>query len=165
VLQHVGDLRSGVGGVFGHQVAGTDPAEADPLKGPPRPTVVPVDVNSGDYKGEPQMRPLTIVKEIGASSPQLVQAALHNEVIGEVIIQSMGRAPDGKKEVVKQKITLKDVKIVSHRQYMDKSAKESGGADVDVLEEVGFRFGEIQIENPEAGTATSWSWKTPNRTK
>jgi len=128
-------------------------------------TVIPVDVNSGDYKGEPQMQPLKIVKEIGAASPQLVQAALHNEVIGEVIIQSMGRAPDGKKEVVKQKITLKDVKIVSHRQYMDKSAKDSGGADVDVLEEVGFRFGEIQIENPEAGTATSWSWKTPNRTK
>jgi type VI protein secretion system component Hcp len=90
---------------------------------------------------------------------------LHNEVIQEVVIQAMGRTADGKKEVVRQKITLKEVKVVSHRQYMDKSAKEAGSSDVDVLEEVGFRFSDLQIENPEAGTATTWSWKLPNRTK
>ena len=128
-------------------------------------TSVPVDVNSGEYKGEPQMKAFKVIKEIGAASPQIVQAALHNEVLDQVIIQSMGRAPDGKKEVVKQKITLKGVKVVEHRQFMDRSAKDAGSADVDVLEEIGFRFNDIVIENPEAGTATSWSWTTPNRNK
>jgi type VI protein secretion system component Hcp len=75
----------------------------------------------------------------------------------------MGRAPDGKKEVVKLKITLKNVNVVSHRHFMSQSAKAAGGSDVDILEEVGFRFEELTIEHPEAGTATSWSWNKPNR--
>lgn len=124
---------------------------------------VAVDANTGAHKGFRQHQPLIIVKEHGAASPQILQAHWTNEVLDEVIIEIVGRSDDGKKEEVKEKITLNDAAIVSIDRYSEKSAKAADAHDVDHLEAIGLRFRKIMVENPIAGTSTSDDWNSPDR--
>jgi type VI secretion system secreted protein Hcp len=124
-------------------------------------SAVPVDANSGEAKGFRQHKPLVVTKERGAASPQILQAHWKNEVLVEVVIEIVGRSPDGAKEVVQERITLKDAVIVSVDRYSLMSAKSATDADVDYLEDVGFRYRQIMVENPEAGTSTSDDWNEP----
>ncbi|WP_394832183.1 type VI secretion system tube protein Hcp [Pendulispora rubella] len=124
-------------------------------------SLVPTDVNSGEAKGHRQHKPLVITKEWGASSPQILQAHWTNEVIEEVIIEVVSRAADGKKEIVVEQIKLTDAVIVSVDRYSENATKASKEADVMHLEDVGFRFRKIEVENKEAGTATSDDWHQP----
>ena len=124
---------------------------------------VPVDANSGEAKGFRQHKPLVITKEWGAASPQLLQAHWNNEVIEEIVLEVVGRAEDGKKESVKERITLKDAVVVSAERYSENHAKDTVEHDVDHLEDLGFRYRQILVENPEAGTSTSDDWLSPNR--
>jgi len=122
---------------------------------------VPTDANSGEAKGHRQHKPLVITKEWGASSPQILQAHWTNEVLEEVVIEVVARGPDGKKEIVVEQIKLSDAVIVSVDRYSSNSAKASVDSDVQHLEDVGFRFRKIEVENKEAGTATSDDWYQP----
>lgn len=124
---------------------------------------VPYDANSGHAKGHRQHRPLVITKERGAASPQILQAHWTNEVLSEVVLEIVGRSTDGAKEIVLERITLKDAIIVEVKRYSDASAKATTKTDVDYLEDVAFRYREIMIENPDAGTSASDDWDTPGR--
>ena len=126
-------------------------------------SMVPVDANSGAPKGACQHEPLVITKEHGAASPQILQAHWNNEILDEVVIEIVGRSDDGKNEVVKERITLSDAVIVSVQRYSAALAKEKLDEDVDHLEDVSLRFRQIQVDNPEAGTSTSWNYNAPNR--
>ncbi len=122
---------------------------------------VPVDANSGEPKGFRQHRPLVVTKERGAASPQILQAHWRNEILPEVLIEIVGRSEDGAKEIVQERITLKDAIIVSVDRYSSVSAKAAVDSDVDYLEDVAFRYRQIMVENPAAGTSTSDDWHTP----
>ncbi len=124
---------------------------------------VAVDANSGQAKGFRQHKPLYITKEQGACSPQLLQAHWTNEVLDEVVIEIVGRADDGKKETVKERITLNDAVITEIDRFSDNHAKAAVEHDVDHLETIGFRYRKILVENPEAGTSTSDDWNAPDR--
>jgi type VI secretion system secreted protein Hcp len=122
---------------------------------------VPVDVNSGEPKGFRQHRPLIVTKERGAASPQILQAHWRNELLPEVVLEIVGRSEDGAKEIVQERITLKDAIIVSIDRYSHSSAKANVDSDVDYLEDVAFRYRQIMVENPAAGTSTSDDWNEP----
>jgi type VI secretion system secreted protein Hcp len=126
-------------------------------------SVVPVDANSGELKGFRMHKPLVITKEWGASSPQILQAHWSGEVLDEVVVTVVTRSADGMKEEPYEVITLKDAKIVSVNRYSDKSAKDTSDSDVNHLEDIGFRFRAILVENPQAGTSTSDDWDKPHR--
>jgi type VI secretion system secreted protein Hcp len=122
---------------------------------------VPVDANSGEPKGFRQHKPLVITKERGAASPQLLQAHWKNEILTEVVIEIVGRSDDGAKEIVQERITLTDAIIVSIDRYSHKSAKTVTESDTDYLEDIAFRYRQIMVENPAAGTSTSDDWNEP----
>ncbi len=126
-------------------------------------SAVPADANSGEAKGHRQHKPLIITKEWGAASPQILQAHWNNEVLEEVIIEVVSRDAAGKKEIVVEQIKLTDAVITSVERYSLNSAKASVDSDVQHLEDVAFRFRKIDIENKEAGTATSDDWLKPSR--
>ena len=124
---------------------------------------IAVDSNSGQAKGFRQHKPLFITKEHGAASPQILQAHWTNEVLDEVVIEIVGRSDDGKKETVKERITLNDAVITEVDRYSELSAKDSVKHDVDHIDAVGFRYRKLLVENPEAGTSTSDDWNQPDR--
>ncbi len=122
---------------------------------------VPVDANSGAAAGFRQHKPLVVTKERGAASPQILQAHWRNEVLPEIIIEIVGRSEDGAKEVVQERITLKDAIVVSVDRYSESHAKATVASDVDYLEDIAFRYRSIMVENPAAGTSTSDDWNEP----
>ncbi|MCL2725577.1 MAG: type VI secretion system tube protein Hcp [Polyangiaceae bacterium] len=122
---------------------------------------VPVDANSGEPKGFRQHKPLVVTKERGAASPQILQAHWKNEILTEVVLEIVGRSDDGAKEIVQERITLKDAIIVSVNRYSHKSAKDVKESDMDYLEDIAFRYRQIMVENPAAGTSTSDDWNEP----
>ena len=62
---------------------------------------------------------------------------------------------------MQERITLKDAIIVSIDRYSHSSAKANVDSDVDYLEDVAFRYRQIMVENPAAGTSTSDDWNEP----
>jgi type VI secretion system secreted protein Hcp len=122
---------------------------------------VPVDANSGQAKGFRQHKPLVVTKERDAASPELLQAHWKNEILDEVVLEIVGRSDDGMKEEIQERITLKDAIIVSIDRYSHKSAKTVVESDTDYLEDIAFRYRQIMVENPAAGTSTSDDWNEP----
>jgi type VI secretion system secreted protein Hcp len=122
---------------------------------------VPYDANSGHLRGYRQHDPLTITKEWGASSPQFLQAHWTNEVLDEVVLEIVARTDDGSKEFVLERITLTDAVVVTVKRYSATSAKDTVATDVHHLEDISFRFRQIMVENPNAGTSTTDNWDAP----
>jgi type VI secretion system secreted protein Hcp len=124
-------------------------------------SAVPYDANSGLARGYRQFEPLMITKEWGASSPQFLQAHWTNEVLNEVVLEIVSRTDDGTKEFVLERITLTDAVVVAVRRYSATHAKDTVTTDVDHLEDISFRFRQIMVENPKAGTSTTDNWEAP----
>jgi type VI secretion system Hcp family effector len=124
-------------------------------------SLVPVDANSGAPKGFRQHKPLKVTKERGAASPQILQAHWRNELLPEVVLEIVGRSEDGAKEVVEERITLTDAVVVAVDRYSNADAKATVSSDVDYLETIAFRYRQIMVENPAAGTSTSDDWNEP----
>jgi type VI secretion system secreted protein Hcp len=77
---------------------------------------VPVDPKSGRPKGPRQHQPLTITKQVGAASPQLLQAHWMDEVLQSVDIQFTKGNGSGQ-EVVYQTIHLTNAQISRYQSY------------------------------------------------
>jgi type VI secretion system Hcp family effector len=126
-------------------------------------SAVPYDANAWQTKGYRQHKPLKITKEWGATSAQFLQAHWTNETLPTVIIEVVGRTPDGTKEYVMERITLTDAVVVTVDRYSATHAKDQVETDVHHLEDIGFRFRQIMMENPGAGTSTTDSWDAPGK--
>lgn len=122
---------------------------------------IPVDAASGLASGHRQHRPLVVTKERGASSPQCLQAHWNNEIIDEVVLEIVGRSPDGVKEIVVERITLTNANIVDINRYAAESSKASNTHDVDFVEDIQFRFQKIAVEDLLANTMAEDDWHTP----
>jgi type VI secretion system secreted protein Hcp len=116
---------------------------------------VPVDPKSGRPKGSRTHHPLTITKELGAASPQLLDAHWKNELFSEIVLEIVGRPDTGAGEVVNERITLTDGLICKVRRYTPTITTEHTAHDTDQLEEISFTFRMIQVENLPASTSTS----------
>jgi type VI secretion system secreted protein Hcp len=124
-------------------------------------SAVPVDANSGQSKGHRQHKPVTITKEWGVSSPLFLNAHWTNETLSEVVIECVGRAPDGTKEIVTERITLTNAVVTEVIRYSAQSAKEASRHDTDHLEAISMTFQKILVENIAGSTSASDDWFTP----
>lgn len=100
--------------------------------------VLPSDSSTGLPSAKRQHKPFVITREPSAASPQFFSALIENEAL-TVVIQFLSADVQGQ-NVVQQIITLTNARISDFLQYV--------GDDARWLEDVGFTFEQIQIENP-----------------
>lgn len=94
----------------------------------------PRDIATGQASGKRQHQPIVITKEWGASSPQLYQALVSNEVLTSVVIQLVGL--DGNKPKKKSRSIHLSNAVISHLKHI-------GGGEYTVTfvyEEISFSY-------------------------
>jgi len=118
----------------------------------------PRDLATGQATGRRQHSPITFTKEWDAASPQLVQAAVTNEVLRSVTFEFVKTNPTGK-EIIYETITLTNATVASIKRYI---ATPTGSEQPDqrALEDVTLTFQKIEIKNTVAGTASMDTWAT-----
>ncbi|HEV2946262.1 MAG TPA: type VI secretion system tube protein TssD [Gemmataceae bacterium] len=119
--------------------------------------IAPRDVATGQASGKRQHKPVRLVKEWGAASPQLFQACATNETIKSVLFEFIKSGSDGK-EVVYQTIKLTNATVSRLRQYTEQNAKHEESADTHELEEVELTFQKIEMENKPGKTSAADDW-------
>jgi type VI secretion system Hcp family effector len=117
---------------------------------------VPIDVKSAGAKGACTFFPLRIVKEIGAATPQLLDAHYKAERFDQVILEIVGRPETGVKEVTVQRITLTDALISSFRQYSPQLSTDHVSTTTDHIDEIKLVSRKIEVENIAGQTSTSF---------
>jgi type VI secretion system secreted protein Hcp len=118
----------------------------------------PRDSATGQASGKRQHSPVTFVKMWGASSPQLFEAAVTNEVLNSVLFEFVDTDQEGQERVF-QTIKLTNATVASIKQ--DASAAY-GGHDLQDLEEVSIVFQAIEMENKTTQTVASDDWRGGN---
>jgi type VI secretion system secreted protein Hcp len=76
----------------------------------------PRDISSGQASGKRQHQPVVITKEWGASSQQLYQAFVSNEVLTSVVIQIVGL--NGNKPKKKSRAIHLSNAVISHMKHI-----------------------------------------------
>lgn len=115
----------------------------------------PRDSASGQASGKRQHKPVTFVKEWGASTPQLFQALVTNEQLTSVTIQFVQTSSDegAGREFVYHTIKLTNAYVTELDQF-----KRSSPDDPRDLEAVSFTFQKIEMTN-DGLTATDTTSK------
>lgn len=112
--------------------------------------------------GQRQHKPLTITKELGASSPQLFNAHWTSEILQDIEISITSPGPKPGQQVVYQRITLTNALIGRYKRYMvSLKPKEGGGRQsrsTSELEEFELTFQKITYENVGKSTSASDDW-------
>lgn len=122
----------------------------------------PRDVATGQASGKRQHGPITITKEWGASSPQIFQALVTNEVLKSVLFEFFHTTPDGLEEVY-QTVKIVDA-TVSKLSQMTGTGESAGSSkttatyDTHELEEVSFTYRRIEVENLPGQTSAEDDW-------
>ncbi len=117
----------------------------------------PRDMATGLAAGKRQHGPVVVTKELGASTPQLFQACVTNEILKSVLFEYIHTTPEGKEEVYFT-IKLTNATVSELRQYTAQSAKHQESGDTHELEDVSFTFQKIDMENKAFKTAASDDW-------
>jgi type VI secretion system secreted protein Hcp len=122
----------------------------------------PRDAATGLPTGKRMHKPLTIIKEWGAASPQIYTSLVTNENLSKVILEFIKTDALGK-EFVYQRITLLNAAIVDDKLYKDMEYNNQPNAAANYfslpeLEQVSFVFQKITIENVAGGTTAGDSW-------
>jgi type VI secretion system secreted protein Hcp len=126
----------------------------------------PRDVATGKASGKRYHRPLTILKEWGASSPQFFAACWTNELISTLKLTFWQKDANGADQQHYQ-ITLTNAYVVKARAYTGdansddssaNTAKNASEYDTMELEEISFAFDKIQVEDMIAKTIAADSW-------
>ncbi len=110
----------------------------------------PRDPATGQASGKRQWRPLKIVKEWGAASPQGLAACSTNENLTEVRIEFVKLNARGM-EYVYQAITLVDAFLSEVRRFVTEDAVQSAVATP--LEEWSFTFRKIEVVDNDGKTS------------
>ena len=117
----------------------------------------PRDAATGQASGKRQFKPVVVRKEIGASSPQFLQAVATNEVLVTVEIEFLASNADGE-ETVDYTVELTNATVSRVSQSVDTA--ETGGPLVDTrrLEEIAFTFQKIVASDVPGETSFSDDW-------
>jgi len=123
---------------------------------------IPRDTASGQATGRRQHKPIVILKEWGAATPQLFQALVTNEVLTQVVAQFFKVNPNGE-ELIYQRITLtnaalQEIKYLTPEQLCCNDGKSQSERDTSEREQVSIVFEKIEIENVDGGTVAQDSW-------
>jgi type VI secretion system secreted protein Hcp len=116
----------------------------------------PRDTASGLATGKRQHQPVTIIKQWGASSPQIFQALVTGEVLKTVLFEFVDTSPEGEEQIF-YTIKLTNASIVVYHPSLHQQNPVS--IDIHQTEEVSFTFQKIEIENKLAKTMASDDWK------
>jgi type VI secretion system secreted protein Hcp len=117
----------------------------------------PYDVATGQASGKRQHKPLTIVKEWGAASPQLYQALVTNERLDDVTIEFVKTNSDGQ-DVVFFRIKLTDGHIILFNPYVGDVFNDRDSQNLRDLETISFTFRKIEWTNVESKTSALDDW-------
>jgi type VI secretion system secreted protein Hcp len=125
----------------------------------------PRDPTTGQPAGKREWKPVKIVKEWGAASPQALTACATNEVLSEVVIEFTKTNPNGN-EYVYQRVSLADATISAIYRFTGQPDAPDGGttpkhvswANTYELERWSFTFEKIEVVDIDANTAFSDDW-------
>jgi type VI secretion system secreted protein Hcp len=109
----------------------------------------PRDASSGQVSGKRQHKPISITKEVDEASPQIFRAATTNEVLKDVVIQSVRPGPKGQEQVY-QTITLTNAVISEVKRLSGKNKNEQ--------ERFQFTFQKIEVTNLQGKTTATDDW-------
>jgi type VI secretion system secreted protein Hcp len=131
--------------------------------------VSPRDIATGQASGKRQWKPVSIVKEWGAASPQILAACATNEVLPEVVIEFSKTNPNGE-EYVYQQIKLTDATISSVDRFTgdregaegSSSARHTLAVDTHELEKFSLTFRKIELTDNDGKTNFADDWSTTN---
>jgi type VI secretion system Hcp family effector len=93
---------------------------------------VPTDTSTGQATGKRQYAPITFTKAIGASSPQLFQALVTNEVLTTVTFDFVQTQPDGTQPTV-FRIQLKNALVTDIKQHPTSASHTTWQEDVSLV--------------------------------
>jgi len=111
--------------------------------------ISPRDPQSGLPTGKRQSQPVTILKEVDPSSPQLLAALTGNEILTTVEIQFSQLV--GTAETPVYKVTLTNASITSIQQSMGSNIDDP--AEIVLHEEISFTYQKI-----------TWTWNDGGKT-
>jgi|SRR5664279_1504152 len=121
----------------------------------------PVDTATGLATGKMQYKPIAIVKEWGAASPQGLAACANNEVLDEVLIEFTKMNPAGV-EYVYQSVKLTQATIVDITRYTHAQdgtlLLAPGSVETMELESWSFVFRKIEVDDNEGKTSFIDDW-------
>ena len=120
----------------------------------------PRDAASGQATGKRTYKPLQVTKDVGASSPQFLQALTTNEQLPTVTLE-FTKADKNGEEYVYYTIKLTNASVASIRQHTAEGAKGgsgAAGANAPQREEIGFTFQRIEVESNDGKTMAVDDW-------
>ena len=117
----------------------------------------PIYPATGHASGKRQWRPVTIVKEWGAASPQGLAACATNEDLTEVRIELVKLQPTGIEEVY-QAITLTEALLTEIRRFVAGDIAQPAANSL--LEEWSFTFRKIEVKDNDGGTSFEDTFST-----
>ena len=115
--------------------------------------VTPYDAATGQASGKRQHKPIVIIKEWGASSPQFYIAAYNNEILTAVNLSFFSINQVGVQQL-DHTIKLTNARVVSAQQSLN--LPQAGGPVIDSREftEISLVFQKIDIDIPGGAEAT-----------
>ena len=120
----------------------------------------PRDAATGQASGKRQHKPVHIIKEWGAASPQLLSALASNEVLDSVSFEFEKVAADGV-ESVYYTVTLTNASVADVRQFTPDLYQDQPPNDKEYreLEEVQFTFQKIEERSRDGQTVWADDWQ------
>jgi len=118
----------------------------------------PRDIATGQASGKRQHGAVLVVKDLGAASPQLLQALAQNEILKSVLIEFFRTGQSGQEEVT-EVVRLTDATVSKMRMTVSDGTSGDGPAGR-LLDEVSFTFRKIEITHPAAKTTFNDDWVT-----
>lgn len=115
---------------------------------------VPYDAGTGLASGKRTDKPLTIVKELDATSVQLFGAAVTNEIFPSVTCTFYRRSQTGSGEAY-FKISLTDAAVVDYRDAGDGT---NGDVPGDERERVSFTYQKIELTDLSSESSFMDDW-------
>lgn len=96
-------------------------------------TEVPFDTATGRPSGRRSHGPITITKENGVASPQLLSAHYSSEMFDEIVIETVGKRSHSAPETVHQRITLTNASVCGYRpRYIATGNKRRALTDFEI---------------------------------
>lgn len=122
--------------------------------------VSPRDAASGLPTGKRQHKPITIVKQWGAASPQLFEALVTNETLTQVKFEFYRTNPLGAISLF-QTISLVNASVATFEQFIGDVLGNRTNSDQRQLDLISFTYQKITIENTVSKTSASDDWSAP----
>ena len=124
--------------------------------------ISPRDIATGQASGKRQHKPIHIVKEWGASSPQFLQALVSNETLKTVTLEFTKVNPNGEVYVY-QTIKLTNATVTSIHQFTAQQDAASASnkrvaSGSPWLEDIAFTFQRIELTNNDGKTMFVDDW-------